>query len=318
MRLRSALLSLDRHWFGGVPATRLAAFRVLLAGFSLFYLGKRVRMFVKVARTDPKLFKPVGVATPLRKPLPVPVVKATIAATLAANVAFAAGYKHRATGPLYSGLLLWTLSYRNSWSMIYHSDNLLVFHALVLGFSPSADALSLDSRRRIPAGLRTSTRSLIAGDRPPDWRYGWPLQLINAVTAASYFLAGVAKVKGPLGWKWADGDSLRKQVAVDGLRKELLGNEGAAPLAYRLYDRVGLLRVLAAGSLAVELLAPVMFPSRRLSKLWAIGALGMHWGILGIMRIKFRYQLSGIAFAPYFDLDRPVAGLIQLARHIKR
>jgi hypothetical protein len=32
----------------------------------------------------------------------------------------------------------------------------------------------------------------------------------------------------------------------------------------------------------------------------------MHWGILALMNIRFRYQLSGAAFAPFLDLDRAV------------
>ncbi|NJM08483.1 hypothetical protein HC891_23340 [Candidatus Gracilibacteria bacterium] len=57
-------------------------------------------------------------------------------ATLLANLAFMLGIGHRVSGPVFAGLLLWLLSYRNSWSMIYHNDNVLVLHALILGFSP--------------------------------------------------------------------------------------------------------------------------------------------------------------------------------------
>ena len=30
----------------------------------------------------------------------------------------------------------------------------------------------------------------------------------------------------------------------------------------------------------------------------------MHWGIYFLMRIKFRYQLLGLIFASFFDLER--------------
>ena len=56
--------------------------------------------------------------------------------------------------------------------------------------------------------------------------------------------------------------------------------------------------------LAIEVGAPVAFAHPRLSRLWALGAFGMHWGILAIMGIRFRYQLSGLAFAPFFELER--------------
>jgi hypothetical protein len=280
-----------RWWFAPAPAARLGALRLLVGLFSLWYLGRRRRMIVQIARTDPKLYAPVGLARPLKRPLPPPVVRATVDATLAANVAFVAGAGHRVTGPAYASLLLWTLSYRNSWSMVFHNDNLLVLHAVALGCSRAADALAVDARRRPPPA--------------PHPRYGWPIQLMRTVTTLPYLLAGVAKVAGPLGWRWASGESLRRHVAVDGLRKELLG-DGAAPAAFALYRHVGLFRALAVGSLAVELLGPAALPSRRASRAWALNALAMHWGILAVMGIRFRYQLAGVAFAPFFPVERPL------------
>jgi len=276
------------------PAVRLALVRVVVGGFSLAYLAKRRKMLRRVAGTDPRLFSPVGVVKVLERPLPVPVVEATVYATLAANVAFLLGWRHRCSGPAFAGLLLWQLSYRNSWSMIYHTDNLLVLHALILGLSPSADAVSVDALRgRAPAQSGVG--------------YGWPIELMNAVTTLSYFVAGIAKVAGPLGGQWISGESLRGQVAVDGLRKELMG-DGAAPVAYALYDKVWLWRAMAAGTMVVELGAPVFLADRRLARLWAAAAFTMHWAVLAIMKIKFRYQLSGAAFASFAALQRGPAG----------
>lgn len=287
---------LDRFWFEGAPAERPAVLRVLVGLWTLYYLVRRYRMLMEVARTDPALFKPVGVVSGLKKPIPPSAFRALLVATFVANFAFVLGFRHRFTGPLFSGLLLWVLCYRNSWSMIYHNDNATVLHALILGFSASSDALSLDSL-------------LDASESPePHWRYGWPVKLMSTVTTLTYFLAGVAKVKGPLGWSWAGGESLRGQVAVDGLRKELLG-DGASRLAYALYDRASLFRIVGIGSLALELAAPATLLHKRLSRLWATNAYLMHWGILLIMGIKFRYQLSGLIFASFFDAERLVGWL---------
>lgn len=187
-------------------------------------------------------------------------------------------------------MLLSTLAYRNSWGMIFHNDNLLVLHAAILAGAPAADARSLDTRRR-------------GAPAEASWRYGWPVRLLSATTVATYFVAGIAKVAGPLGWGWAGGASLRSQVLADGLRKELLG-DGASPLTHRLHDVDWLWRLLAVGSLAVELGAPVALLSPRIGRLWATSAWGMHVGIKAIMGITFRYQLSGIAFASFLDLER--------------
>jgi hypothetical protein len=53
--------------------------------------------------------------------------------------------------------------------------------------------------------------------------------------------------------------------------------------------------VCPANSLAYNAGAP---------SIWAAGAFGMHWGIYFLMRIKFRYQLLGLIFASFFDLER--------------
>jgi hypothetical protein len=280
-------------WFAEAPAERLALLRVLVGIWTLLHFGRRWKMLARVARTDPALFEPVGVVKVLDRPLDPAAFRALQAATHAANVAFVLGWRHQATGPLFAGSLLFLCSYRNSWSMIYHSDNVAVLHVLALGLSPAADALSLDARR---AG----------GGAARGWRYGWPIQLIRTVTALTYFVAGVAKLKGPLGRRWATGEALRSQVLVDGLRKELLG-EGAAPLAYTLYPRLGLFRALAVGSLLLELGAPAALLDRRLARLWAANVFLMHWGIYLVMRIKFRYQLTGLVFAPFFEVERIAA-----------
>jgi hypothetical protein len=285
------LRALEAFWFEGAPATRPAVLRILIGAYVLCYLAPRYPMYMKIARSDPSLFKPVGVASSLDKPVPVGVFRGVLIATLVANVLFVLGFRHRHTGPLFAGLLLWVMSYRNSWSMIYHSNNALLLHAMILGLSRSADALSVDS-------LVDATES-----KDPHWRYGWPVKLMNTVTTLTYFLAGVAKVKGPLGWKWAGGESLRSQIAVDGLRKELYAGE-AAPLAYALHKNLFLFTVMGVGSLVLELVAPATLASKRLSRLWALGALQLHWGIFFLMKIRFRYQLLGLIFAAFFDLDR--------------
>jgi hypothetical protein len=290
---------LDGFWFTKAPATRLALLRILLGAYTLYYVGRRYSLFMRIAATDPTLFKPVGVASNLKQPIPVTVFRKILLATLLANVAFMLGWRHKYTGPLFASLLLWVLCYRNSWSMIYHSDNVIVLHAIILGLTPAADALSLDSFKRVMAEAPGDNAS------PPqsDWCYGWPIQLMNTVTVIIYFLSGVAKVMGPLGWKWATGESLRSQVAVDGLRKEMMG-EGAASLAFTLYDKVSLFRILAIGSMFLELLAPAILLDKRVARLWAFGAFLLHWGIYFVMKITFRYQMSGLLFVSFFDIER--------------
>jgi len=281
------------------PAARLGLIRALVGGYTFYYLARRRKMLRQVVRTDPELFTPVGPVRALSRPVPAPVADTLNDATLVSTALFTLGVGHRLIGPVHSALLGWTLSYRNSWSMIFHSDNSLVLHTLVLGVSRSADAVSADA--------------LATGRRPdPHPRYGWPLTLMNALSTSVYLLSGIAKVKGPSGASWVRGDSMRRQVAIDSVRKEVFGSP-APKMAYALYRQRALFTLFAAGSLVVELFAPVGLLNRKLGRLWAVSAFGMHWGIRVIMGIRFRYQLSGVSFASWFEVER-VLDLVRRAR----
>lgn len=312
--MKSLARTVETYWFAGAPAMRLALLRVLVGGFALWYLLPRYEMFVEVGRTDPSLFEPVGIMALFPGPIPPDVFRLLTIANLVACVAFVLGWRHRLMAPVFAVLMIVVLCNRNSWSMIYHTDNILLFHIVILACAPSADAISLDARRRRrhegppPPGLQA-----IAPEQ--SWGYGWPIRLMCAVTVLVYFLCGVAKVAGPLGWGWASGEVLWSQVAVDGLRKELLGS-GATPLTFTLYEYRSLLTIMAAGSLVLELGAPAAMANRRLGWLWCLATFAMHWGIFAVMGIRFRYQLSGVVFASFFPLERFAALVSPATRRI--
>ncbi|WP_349829185.1 hypothetical protein [Brevibacterium litoralis] len=304
----AALLDGDVRPFRAVRPERLAGNRLVLGAYTLWYTLPRFRMFAKIHRTDPALFDPQGPVKVLARPLPPRVADGLVLADQVACAAFTLGIAHRVTGPLHASLLFWNLSYRNSWSMIFHSDNTLVFHTLVAGFSPSADAWSVDAViRRARTG---------EGAPQAHWRYGFPVEMLSAVTGIYYWLSGVAKVAGPLGWGWATGDSLRSQVAADALRKEVLGSRTSA-LGKRLYARKELWTATAAPSLVLELVGPLVLVHPVVARVWAVSAYGMHWGIKALMDITFRYQLTGAAYASFVPWERVgdgVSGLVSAVR----
>ncbi|MDX2034989.1 MAG: HTTM domain-containing protein [Blastocatellia bacterium] len=289
---------LEEFWFAAAPPERLAMLRIAVGAFALYYIGARYDMLMKIAGTDASLFDPVGLAVFPGRPLAVGLFQAILIATLLANGAFVLGWRFRITGPLFGLLLMWLLCYRNSWSMIFHSDNAMVMHAMILGLSRAGDAWSLDAMRR-----RTTASTEMSSEA--GWQYGWPIRLICAVTTATYFLSGVAKLAAQ-GLGWASGEALRAQVAVDSLRKELLG-EGAPALAYALYDEIWLFAILGAGTLVFELGAPLALLHKRSGRIWAAQVWLMHVGIFFVMGISFRYQLTGLIFLSFFDAERWVA-----------
>lgn len=270
---------------------RPAALRVAVGIYSAVHNASRRRMFRDLHRQDPRRFKPVGPVRALRKPLPPRVADALFDLAQVTNAAHTLGLAHRVTGPLNAALQVWTLSYRNSWGMILHNDNTMVLHQVVLGLGPSADALSVDNLvRRVGLWPTHCSRA-----------YGAVAPTMNLATAAVYLLSGIAKVRSPMGWRWAGGRSLREQIAADAIRKNLFGEDAPtlAPLAHRSGDAIG---VLAAGALVIELGAPLALADRRLGRLFSLAALGMHWGIFAIMGIKFQYNMSGMAYLSFFPI----------------
>ena len=160
------LRKLDTFWFADVSAAVLSVLRITLGTYSLIYLINRHGLLVRMARTDESLFAPVGLAALLNQPLPPVVVEAILALTLTLSIPFILGWGYRYSGPAFALLLMAVLCYRNSWSMIFHSDNLLVLHILVLGFVRAADCWSIDSLARTMRH-RLQGRSVPSMDCPP-------------------------------------------------------------------------------------------------------------------------------------------------------
>jgi ABC-type multidrug transport system fused ATPase/permease subunit len=285
----SPLRAVDRVFYAEAPPERLALLRIATGGFAVVYLIWRFRAVTSVAHLHPAEFVPVGVVRLLSAPLPSVWVPLLVLAALAAGAAFVAGFRFRVSGPLFALLFLWTTSYRNSWGMIFHVENLAALQLLLLCSAPAADAFSWDARQRL---------------RPPPshGRYGWAIRAMTAVTATTYVLAGVAKLKFA-GFHWLSGEFLRQQIAHDNLRKIELGSIHA-PLGALLVQYSAPFGVLAIVSICLELGAPIALFSRRLAIAWVAAAWSFHVGVAGLMAIIFPYQLTLIAFLPYFELER--------------
>jgi len=272
------------------PALRLAMLRVLIGGFSLGYVVGRLPALLGVMRFRESQFRPVGPVALLEAPLPPWVVVVTLVATVVLGVAFCAGWRFRITGPAFAVLLTWVLSYRNSWGMVFHTENLAVLHVVVLACSRASDAGSLDAlRERAPAVS-------------PHWRYAWPIRLMAAITVLTYVLAGIAKLRAA-GFAWITSDALLNFVAYDNVRKIELG-AGYSILGGLLLAVPWLFRGLAALSLVLELGAPLALLGRRIAHGWVLAVWTFHLGVLLMMFIFFPYQLLGFAYLCFFEVER--------------
>ena len=286
-------LRLRDSWYAPMPPQRLAAIRIAIGLYALYFLVPRWSTFGRIARASPELFEPVGLARGLAAPLPPFYVEGLLIGTVVLAVLVILGVGCRVVLPLFAVGLLALLSYRNSWSMMSHAHNLLVVHALILAATPAGDAWSID-------------RHLRRGNTPPQtgWSYGWGVRLVCASTVVVYFLGGVAKVAGPHGWGWASGEVLRAYVGVNAIRYDVLTEDGAAPLYRVLFEQEWLFLGMGVGTLLLELGAPFALFGRRLGKLFAIAAIALHWGLYFMLGIKFRYHMTGAAFISFFDVER--------------
>jgi hypothetical protein len=265
--------------------------RILVGVFAIAYLATQLPLWWADGQFRPHDFRPLGVVKLLEHPLSAEVRRALPLFTMALAIPFVLGVWYRVTAPVFAAALLFALTYRNCWGMPFHTENLLVLHAIILAVVPAADAWSVDARR--------------GGAAAPDERYGWPLRALAVLTVITYVLAGVAKLRLG-GWAWLDGDSLREQIAVDNLRKHLMGAP-MSPVATLFLEHTWLMTVLAVMTMVVELGAPLALFGRRPAMAWAIAAWGFHLGVVVLMAIVFPYPLVGLAYAPLFRCERPLA-----------
>jgi len=281
---------LDAIFMPAAPAERLGMLRVLVGGYALVYLIIRAPHLMTFATVDQHYFSPVGVATLAPRPLLPWVAIALVVLTVVFAACFAFGYRYRVTAPIFAALQLWVLSYSNSFGMILHVDNMLCVQIIVLALAPAADAVSLDAR----AG-RVQT-----GDE--GGRYGWALRLICILCVCAYLLAALAKLKNS-GAEFVDDVTLRNYIAYDNVRKLELGSIHS-PLGAWLLPYAGFFSAMAWLSLVLEALAPLALLHRRAGAAWAVMIWGFHFGVLLLMAIGFVYQLSFIAFAAFFRVEK--------------
>ncbi|MEW7292147.1 DCC1-like thiol-disulfide oxidoreductase family protein [Aquimarina sp. 2304DJ70-9] len=281
------------HWFIKVTPQQLALLRIATGLFSLWYILSRFGMLQKMAKNT-EAFEPIGILSWMSQPLSSELFWWISVGVILLNIGYLIGWKFKYTGPAFAVVALLFFTYRNSWSMIYHNRNALIIHIIILGLVASADAWSWDATKKPKTSYKLPNA---------HWQYGWPIQLICAVTVGSYVLAGIAKLSGDLAWEWATGSAMRSQVAVDAIRKEMLGSE-AAPLFDFLFEHTWLFLGMGILTFVLELGAPLALVKRRWGMIWATLTWMMHWGIFFIMGISFRYQMTGLIFLSFFDFEK--------------
>ena len=250
---------------------RVRIVTVLVAGWSALWFTVRLPHDLGLAGLPDRQWRGVGVLAAFDGPPPAWLARAVLVATIPLAIAAASGRRPRLWLPIWAAALLLTSTYVSCWGQLFHTENLLVLHALVL--------------------------TLLVGRDPR-----LIIQALAVVTAATYVAAGIAKLRGS-GWAWFAGDVLQDKVAFDNLRKTVLGAD-ASPFGEALVRHGWPWPPLAVLTMVVELGAPVVLLGRRWAAAWAASAWAFHAGIAVLMAIAFPYPLVGVAFAPLLPVER--------------
>lgn len=284
---------MTERWFAPVPGARLRVVRSVTAGYAAVWLVVRAGYAWDVAGLPARRFQPVGVLTVLDAPPGRAAVAAVWAITVVAALAVAAGSRVRLAAPVLAAGMLSIATLTSSYGQVFHTENLLVLHLLVL-----------------------AAASLLEPDRAGSDPSGWPLRLMMVLVVTAYVVAGVAKLRHG-GVDWATGDVLRSHVAADNLRKLLL-DDPYSPLGGWLTGLPWIWPPIGVLTLAVELGAPVALVGGRIRAAWLATAWSFHVGVFVLMAISFPYQLSGVAYLAFVPAERVAAAIRQRWRNVRR
>jgi len=260
-------------------ALRLRALRIWIGAYALLYTLARLSELWRVAHYPASELEATGLA---RFVLPAPLVIGIAIATCVLLGAFVVGWRYRIVAPLAALGLVFVFSYRSAWGQIFHTENLMVLHIAALALAPV--------------------------DRDGD--HDWWVRLLAALTVLTYLMAGIAKLR-LAGFAWLDGDQLRNQIAIDNLRKALLG-AGTAPLAMPLLAHPSWFAPVSVATLVVELAAPIALVGKRFAVAWITLAWAFHVGVLLLMWIVFPYPLLGFAFLPLLPAEKLLPSKLRL------
>jgi hypothetical protein len=280
------LRRLDGWLHHEAPATRLAGLRILTTIFVLVYLVANYFEVERLADRQIDEFEPVGIATLLDEPLGSR-IWLLFAVALMAGLASLIGFAFGLTGPLFAGLVLMWASYHSSWGQMLHFEHLFTLHLVILALSPAADAWSVGNKSK-----RAS----------PSVRYGWPIRLLAITTAASYVIAGIAKLRLG-GLEWMDGTTLANHIGYSATRMEVLGGF-VPPVAPYVIGRLWLLGPMAVAGLVIELVAPLALIGGGWRRWWVAAVLVFHLGTAATMMVWFPYQGLAFALFPLFRVER--------------
>ncbi len=266
------------HWLREDRRDDFAVFRVLLAIYGALFGLVRLDYLLGFRHQPAASFQPIGLAR-LWDHFPSNGLWLTLCLSLTPLALLWLWGRWPVVGLLYAGVLTLTLTFSNAFGMILHTENLFCLHVIIA---------AIGSQRAWRAGGETLLRPATT------------LFLCAWATALAYLISGIAKLRLG-GVAFLSGQTLQTHIAVDNLRKVLLGDVSSpfADIALRYEALAG---AAAVAVLLLEFAAPLALWRRRGALAWSALMWFFHLGVLALMAIAFIYPLVGMAFAPFLPL----------------
>lgn len=268
----------ERFWFAPQSPVDLAVCRILFFGMCFYFyagqnfagLGSFPRSFYRPVWLFERLHLPVfsdAVLEPLTVLWKVALVAACVGlltrpATLVAAVL--TGY--------FAGLPF-------NFGKTDHNVAAVMFVMGILSVSRCGDALSLD---RMLWRLRREGAGPAAAPPAPSGEYRWPIRLVWVTMSLIFFAAGMAKLRASgLSWVFSDNFAI--------LLTQRHYSETPPMVDWGLHVAAvpWLTYLMAAGSIAAELLFPLALVDRRLRVLFPLAMFGLQLGIGVLMNVWF-------------------------------
>jgi hypothetical protein len=206
-------------------------------------------------------------------------------------LAATAGYLTSATTKAAALLFLFYQGLLRNFGHFNHDEMPVVYILIVLAFTPSGDAFSLDS-------LWQRTRSRVG-----DVVYGYPILLMRTLVAWSYFTSAIIKLRvGGLGYFSPDNlPTLAIMHSLDNL------HDTHFRLAFWLPRMRGVSSIVVIVLLLWELAFPLAIFSKTARRIILPLGVVFHLATLFFMNVFFPYHLA--AYAVFVDWPRVLARL---------
>jgi predicted DCC family thiol-disulfide oxidoreductase YuxK len=319
--LAAILRAWTGYWFRPAALLDLAVLRIVLVAFQLQFMARWIYRedLRQVSGLPATLFEPTLlvhlVTGPLgREPLSATTVFALYGVCMLAGVLALVGLWTRVSLTSFALGSVYLQAFLYSFGDFHHPEAVVHIALVALALGPAGAVLSLDDlRRRLRRNAGAGRFEPFDPTRPISEDAAWPRLLIIWVLSLVYFSAGLSKVtitngllvESNAALDWLNGFTLQWILVRDGL----LWNN---PLGVWVAQFHGLALLLSWGTVAVELLFPLVIVFPRLALPLVGGAAMMHLGIYVLQWTAF-FQYYALYFA-FFPIARWTAWAAERAR----